>query len=74
MVGLIPAMTIIEVRPPPKRVETPCPHYRDRRDKLDHDVCWCVDLIGKCSNGLAIPTFGHRMQARSRGSDQPPAQ
>jgi hypothetical protein len=33
---LVPAMTIIEA--PPDHVETPCLHYRDRRDRPGDDV------------------------------------
>jgi hypothetical protein len=46
MAGLVPAISIIEARPPPKRVETPCPHDRDRRDKPGDDAARCVVLIG----------------------------
>jgi hypothetical protein len=33
---LVPAISIIEA--PPDHVETPCPHYRDRRDRPGDDV------------------------------------
>jgi hypothetical protein len=36
MAGLVPAISIIEA--PPDHVVTPCPHYRDRRDKPGDDV------------------------------------
>jgi tRNA G46 methylase TrmB len=36
MAGLVPAISIIEA--PPDHVETPCPHYRDRRDRPGDDV------------------------------------
>ena len=35
MAGPVPAISIIEA---PDHVETPCPHDRDRRDRLGDDV------------------------------------
>jgi hypothetical protein len=36
MAGLVPAISIVEA--PPDHVETPCPHYRERRDRPGDDV------------------------------------
>src|SRR5271169_5224787 len=57
MAGLVPAISMIEARPPPKHVETPCSHYRDRRDKPGDDVC-----------GASISSEHSHQRSRSLGA------